>query len=175
MLWLKIGAGIVAAVVLYVLIAGNLAPRTHVASVRLALKRPAAEIFAAISDHAGQKAWRPDLKEVELLPAQEGKAVYRETTSSGAVRYIVDESVADRRCVTRILDENLGYRGRWIFELEPTGGGTRLTITEEGEVTNLMFRALSPLFSKTKTIEGYLDALSRRFGEDAKPEIVRSS
>lgn len=77
------------------------------------------------------------------------------------------------RFVTRILDEDLGYRGRWVFELAPDGAGTRLVVTEEGEVTSLLFRALSPFFSKTATLEAYLKSLAARFGEAAQPEVVR--
>jgi hypothetical protein len=92
----------------------------------------------------------------------------------GPVRYVVDESAAGRRLVTRILDEDLGYRGRWIFEVEPDGTGTSLTVTEEGEVTSPVFRALSPLFSKSATIEGYLRALAAKFGETAAPAVLRA-
>ena len=145
----------------------------HVTAVRIALKRPPAEVFAALSDPVAQTQWRPGMKSVELLPPQDGKAVWRETTRMGPVRYVLDESVAGRRRVARILDEDLGYRGRWVFDLEPDGAGTRLTITEEGEVTSWLFRALSPFFSKTATIESYLKALAAKFGEAAAPVVVR--
>ena len=131
----------------------------HVTAVRIALKRPPAEVFAALSDPVAQTQWRPGMKSVELLPPQDGKAVWRETTRMGPVRYV--------------LDEDLGYRGRWVFDLEPDGAGTRLTITEEGEVTSWLFRALSPFFSKTATIESYLKALAAKFGEAAAPVVVR--
>jgi uncharacterized protein YndB with AHSA1/START domain len=144
-----------------------------VTSVRVVLKRPPAEVFAAISDRASQTQWRADLKSVELLPPQDGRVVFRETTKMGPVRYVVDESVASARLVTRILDEDLGYRGRWIFELAPEGEGTRVTVTEEGEVTSFLFRALSPLFSKSASLERYLKALAAKFGETAAPEILR--
>ena len=173
MIALKISGGIVIVVFAYVLIAGSVVARHHVVSVHVALKRPPPDVFAAISDRAAQTAWRADLKAVELLPPQDGRAVFRETTKMGPVRYVVDESIPGRRLVTRILDEDLGYRGRWIHDLEPDGAGTRLTVSEEGEVTSLLFRALSPFFSKTATLEDYLRALAAKFGETAVPEVVR--
>jgi len=173
MLWLKIAGGIIVLVGGYVAVAGAVVARGHVTAVRIALKRSPAEVFAALADPVAQSQWRADLKSVELLPPQDGRTVYRETTRSGPVRYVVDESVAGKRRVTRILDEDLGYRGRWVFDLEPDGAGTRLTITEEGEVTSWMFRALSPFFSKTATLEGFLKALAAKFDEAAAPEVVR--
>jgi len=175
MLWLKIAGGVVAVLAGYVVVAGSVVARGHVTMVRIVLERPPAEVFAAISDHASQTQWRADLKSVEILPPQDGHAVFRETTRMGPVRYVVDESVAGRRLVTRILDDDLGYRGRWIFELEPDGAGTRLTITEEGEVTSFLFRALSPLFSKSAAIEGYLSALAAKFGVKAAPQVIRKA
>jgi uncharacterized protein YndB with AHSA1/START domain len=172
-LWLEIAVGIVVALVACVVVAGNVVPRAHVTSVRVVLTRPPAEVFAALADPAGQRAWRGDLRAVEMLPPQDGKVVFRETTSMGKVRYVVDESVENRRRVTRILDEDLGYRGRWVFDLAPEGAGTRLTVTEEGEVTSFVFRALSPLFSKSATIEAFLRALAAKFGETVTPEVVR--
>ena len=175
MIALKIAGGVVAALLAYVLIAGSVVARGHVTSVRIVLKRPPAEVFAVISDRAAQTQWRADLKSVEILPPQDGRVVFRETTRMGPVRYVVDEAEAGRRLVTRILDEDLGYRGRWIFELEPDGAGTRLTITEEGEVTSWMFRALSPFFSKTATLEAYLKALAAKFGETAALAVLRAA
>jgi len=173
MIALKIAGLVVVALLGYVAVAGAVVARGHVTAVRVALKRPPAEVFAALADPVAQTQWRPDLKAVDLLPPQDGKAVWRETTRMGPVRYVLDESVAGRRRVARILDEDLGYRGRWVFDLEPDGAGTRLTITEEGEVTSWMFRALSPFFSKSATLEAYLKALAAKFGEAAAPEVVR--
>lgn len=175
MIALKIAGGLVVALLAYVGIAGAVVARGHLTSVRVALRRPPADVFAALSDHASQPSWRADLKSVEMLPPQDGRVVFRETTRTGPVRYVVDESVPGRREVTRILDDDLGYRGRWIFELEPDGAGTRLTVTEEGEVTSLLFRALSPFFSKSATLEAYAKSLAAKFGEDAMPEVIRRS
>lgn len=175
MLWLWIVLGVVGAVAATIVVLGLTRPAGHVASVRATFARPASELFAAISNHAEQPKWRADLKALEMLPPQEGKVVFRETTGFGPVTYVVDESVAARRYVVRILDETLPYKGCWTFELEPDGGGTRLTITETGEVKSFLFRALSAFFSKTATLEGYLKALGAKFGEPVTPEIVRAA
>ena len=173
MLWLKITVGVVVVLAGYVAIAGNLLPRGHVAIVRAAFKRPPADVWAAITDHAGQTKWRADLKSLDLLPSRDGKALFKEVGKFGPVNFIVDESQPTSRHVVRILDENLPYSGRWIYALEPADGGCRLTITEEGEVKSVMFRALSPFFSATATIEGFLRALGAKFGETVAPEVVR--
>jgi hypothetical protein len=173
MLWLWILLAVVGAIAAAIVVLGMTQPRGHVAIVRATFARPPAELFAAISDHVGQKSWRADLKSIEMLPPQQGKAVFRETTGFGPMTLIVDESTPPRRYVTRILDESLPFGGAWTYELEPNGAGAQLTITEAGEIKSFLFRALSPFFSKTATIEGYLKALGGKFGENVTPEVVR--
>jgi hypothetical protein len=60
--------------------------------------------------------------------------------------------------------------GTWTHELTPDGSGTRLTITERGWVGNPIFRFVSRfVMGQTATIDSYLHALGKRFGEEVKP------
>jgi uncharacterized protein YndB with AHSA1/START domain len=170
MLWLWTVLGIVGVLAGAIVVLGLTQPAGHVASARATFARPPAELFAAISDHDGQTKWRSGMKSLELLPPQQGKTVFRETTGFGPVTYIVDESTPPTRYVTRILDETLPYDGKWTFELAPSGAGTQVTITEAGRVKVFLFRALSVFFSKTATMEQYLKELGAKFGEQVTPE-----
>jgi uncharacterized protein YndB with AHSA1/START domain len=169
MTWLWIVLGVVAALVVLIVVLGLTQPRGHVASAHATFARPPAEVFAAISGHAEQTQWRKDLKSITLLPAKDGKTVFREVTGFGPVTYVVDESRPPNRYVVRILDESLPYSGSWTFDLEPAATGTRLTITESGEVKSFLFRALGVFFSKTATLERYLKALRAKFGDATPP------
>jgi len=173
MTWLWIVLGVAGAIAAVVLVLGLMNPAGHIATVRASYARPPAELFAAISDHAGQTQWRKDLRSLEMLPPQDGKTVFRETGGFGPVTYVVEASEPPRHYVVRILDKDLPYEGKWNFELESIGDVTRLTITETGSVKVFLFRALSPFFSKTATIEGYLRALGAKFGETIVPEVVQ--
>ena len=73
--------------------------------------------------------------------------------------------------VTRIIDTDLGYSGKWTYVFATEKESTRLTITEHGEVSNVLFRFLSKhIFGHTATIDGYLSALARHFGESSTPK-----
>ena len=73
--------------------------------------------------------------------------------------------------VTRIRDTDLGYSGKWTYMLAAEKGGTRLSIREDGEVSNVLFRFMSRyIFGHTATIDSYLTALAKHFGEDAAPQ-----
>jgi uncharacterized protein YndB with AHSA1/START domain len=67
------------------------------------------------------------------------------------------------RLVTRIADPDLPFGGTWTFDLVEEGEGTRLTITEHGEVHNPVFRFMSRyVFGHAATIEQFLEDLGRR-------------
>jgi hypothetical protein len=88
---------------------------------------------------------------------------FREVDDHGAINYRVEAWEPGRRFVTRIADSSLPYGGSWTFDLRPVEGGTELTITEDGEVYNPIFRFMSLFFfSATATIERYqADVLKR--------------
>jgi hypothetical protein len=73
---------------------------------------------------------------------------------------------ATGRVVTRIADPKLPFGGTWTIEVTPVEGGTTLRITERGEVHNPIFRFMSRfIFGQTKSMEDYLGALGKKFGE----------
>ena len=72
------------------------------------------------------------------------------------------ESVPPRRLVRRIVGES-DFGGTWTSELDAEpGGGTRLVITENGEIYNSFFRFISGyIVGHHRTIDSYLAALRR--------------
>jgi len=145
---------------------GSRLPLAHVATRSVVLRRSAAEIYKMVRDVKNSPSWRPDVKSVELLGDVNGKLNYREHGSQGDVTYELIEDVADQKIVTRIPEQGLGYSGTWTTTLTPEGGGTRVTITENGEVSNVLFRFMSRyIFGHTSTIDGYLTSLAKAVGE----------
>ena len=146
---------------------GALLPRDHAATRAAVYRQPPDALYAAVRDFAGQPAWRPGLKAVELLS---GAAGYREIGRHGAVTYLVRAEHPGEKLVVEIADESLPYGGRWTFALRPVASGTELRITEEGFVKNAIFRGLARfVFGYTSTMEAYLCDLGRKFGESVTP------
>ena len=173
MKWVLLIAGLLVTLVALVALVGSLLPREHVASRKARLPRPPAEVFAVIQDVARAAEWRSDVKRVEPLEPVAGRRRFRELSGQGAITFEVMEEAAPSRLVTRIADEDLPFGGSWTYELEPSGEGTLITITERGFVKNVLFRALARyVFTHHRTLEQYLRALGRRFGADVTPEPV---
>ncbi len=71
--------------------------------------------------------------------------------------YAIAESAPPRRLRTTVVDMTLPFRGEWIYELEPFGDGTRLTIVENYTISNPLVRfAARFILNRERAIDGYL-------------------
>lgn len=170
MIWIACAVGGLIGLVLLMAIAGSLLPKGHTATRRATYRRPAAEVWAALTDIEKFPAWRSGLSSVERLPEQDGRPVWREKGKNGTMTLEQVEASPLRRLVGRIADKNLPFGGTWTYELTETGGATTLAITEDGEVYNPVFRFMARfIFGYASTLERYLRDLGRKFGEDVTP------
>lgn len=139
---------------------GYLLPQDHVASRSTRLAAPPDTVFDLVHDVGQAASWRTDLKRVEMLPPVDGRVRFREEGRNGSIVMEIVEATRPTRMVTRIADPEQPFGGTWTFELVPDGDGTRLTITERGEIYNVIFRALARfVFGYTSTLDAYLKSL----------------
>lgn len=163
MRWVLITLVVIVALILAVVAIGYALPVKHVATRKARLGQSPEKVFLAITDVKNFPAWRPSVKQIEVLPANGHYARFREIGSDGSILFETDSVVPGKRLVNRIADPSLPFGGRWIYELTPEAGGTVITITEEGEVYNPIFRFGSRfIMGHTRTIDRYLADLSRR-------------
>jgi hypothetical protein len=158
MKWLIYGGLAVVIVAAIVVAIGAALPKGHVASRKILLRASPNEVFALI---AGPSDWRGF--KYELLA--ESPLQWRETDSSGeAIMYERVETMAPGRIVNRIADPKLPFGGSWTYEIVPSGNDTELTIVENGEVYNPLFRFVSRfIMGHTATIEKYQRDLAAHF------------
>ena len=89
---------------------------------------------------------------------------YRQWWPENEVNVEVVEAVPPSRFVTRIVGET-AFGGTWTMEIVPTANGSRLTITERGEVYNPIFRTLARfVFGHTPTMDSCLTAAQKKLG-----------
>ncbi len=97
---------------------------------------------------------------------------WRETAEWGTFTFVRDEDVPPQRIVARIADESEGFGGTWTYELaaSPDQKRSTVTITENGTVSNPLFRFLSKfVFGHYTSLETYAQDLAKRFGGNAEP------
>lgn len=163
MKWLiRIVAAIVVAVVLMAAI-GMALPAGHQASRSAEIPAPPAAVFALIRDVERYPQWRSGVTAVTVLDNTNGLPRFNETGEFGPIIFRMERADAPTFLRTRIDDSHQPFGGTWTFVLVPGATGTLLTITEDGEVYNPVFRFLSRfVFSQTSTIETYLEDVRRR-------------
>ncbi|MGH9420710.1 MAG: hypothetical protein ACRD3J_12105, partial [Thermoanaerobaculia bacterium] len=72
--------------------------------------------------------------------------------------------------VTVITDKGIPFGGSWDYRILPDGTGSRITITENGEVYNPIFRFVSRfVIGHTATLDKYLSALAAKVGDTYVP------
>ena len=153
---LYVVAGLVALVFINVGV-GYMLPQNHTASREVTVPASADKLFALITTPADYPKWRSDVDSVEILPPASGKEMFRELGDNGPLLMRVEERVPSTRLVTVIADTTLPFGGKWTYEIEPSGTGTKLRITENGEVYNPVFRFMSRfVFGHTATMDKYL-------------------
>jgi hypothetical protein len=167
-LWLLIVLG---GILILCTLIGWLLPKNHVASRIGYYKVPPEKIWNAITDVDAMPSWREGLKSAKHLPDLNGMPGHVEVTSMGEIPLQTEEMIPPRKLVARIADPKLPFGGAWTFEITPTTDGATLRITENGYVTNPMFRLLSQfVFGYTGEIDRYLRSLAKKFGETPKIE-----
>ena len=151
-------------VALLVTATGYALPQSHVASAEARFPAPPDRVFHAITDVARYPEWRTDIARVDIVTTT--PLTWRETDTRGdAITYEVVESRPAQRHRVRIADPGLPFGGTWTYELQADGPGTRLVITEHGDVFNPLFRFMSRfVFGHTASIDAFLGALARRVG-----------
>ena len=167
MRWVIIIVGGLLALVALVAVIGALLPQSHVASRSRTFAQSAERVFGAIGDVKSYPQWRPGVREVTVLADQPLR--WREVGSSGTVDFALVESTAPQRQVVVIASPDLPFGGRWEYDVAADSSGTRLTITERGEVYNPIFRFMARfVFGYTKTMEDYLAALDTHLAGASK-------
>lgn len=161
MRWLFIVIGILAGVVGAVLLVGMMLPQNHVATRTASIAAQPEKVWAVITGVSGYPAWRTGIDSVEALPL-DGKLAWREISGGDRISYEEVTSEPPSHFVVRITDRGLPFGGSWDYRLAPDGAGTRITITERGEVYNPLFRFVSRfVMGHTSTIDKYLGDLSK--------------
>ncbi|MGH7674301.1 MAG: SRPBCC family protein [Gemmatimonadales bacterium] len=162
--------GAVLGLVALVALVGLFLPREHRASRSIVLHQPPESVWVVIRDFAALPVWWPEVKTSERLADEAGKERWRQKVGGFDMPLEVTEEQRPRRLVTRIVSSgDAAFGGRWIYEIEPVPDGSRVMVTEEGWIGNVLFRTMAQVTGLDTSIKQYLGALGRKFGEQVTP------
>jgi uncharacterized protein YndB with AHSA1/START domain len=148
-------------VIITVLVIGTLLPEAHEASGTARLASPPEQVFDVLVDVDRYPEWRSDVTSVEITGKNPLR--WRERSGGDTITLEVIEHSPPERLRVRIADPDLPFGGTWTYALARDDGGTRVTITEHGEVYNPVFRFVSRfVIGHDATIQTFLTDLRRR-------------
>ena len=157
---------IVAALVLVaaiVAIVGAMLPKAHSASRTARIALPPDKLYALLANVSEYQSWRTDVKSLERLPDREGRPAWVEETSGMKIPMYFERMEPPSLLVARIADPTLAFGGTWTYRIAPAPGGSELTITEDGEVYNVIFRFMSRfVFGYHATMDTFIKHLQSR-------------
>lgn len=171
MQWILYIVGGLIALILLLVVVGLLLPRGHRATSSIQIAQPPSEVWSAVRDLGRVPEFWPEIKSSARQPDREGRETWLQTMKSGfAIPLVIEEDRPPTRMVTRIAMEGKApFGGSWIYEVTEAAGGSRVTVTEDGFVDNPFFRVVSRVMGYHSTLDSYLKALARRFGQPAEP------
>jgi hypothetical protein len=161
-LWILLALGGLVAIMAAV---GAALPKAHTASRTTRVALPPDALYTLLTDVDRYPTWRRDVKQLERLPDRDGKPAWVETMSAGRIPMQFERMERPALLVGRIADPSLPFGGTWTYRISPAAGGSELTITEDGEVYNPIFRFMSRfVFGHTATMETFMKHLEVKAG-----------
>ncbi len=169
--WILIVAGVLVGLILLVTLLGLALPREHHVSSRISLKQPPESVYAVIRDVAAIPTWWPTVKQVSRRDDPQGREIWDETMRDGFEMGIeVATAEPPTLLKTVIVADDAPFGGSWTTRIDPVPGGSTVTVTEDGWVSNPIFRVMSRLMGHHATMDDYFTALGEHFEEQVTPE-----
>ena len=173
MYWILLVMALVVSLVAAALVGGLVTPRKHIVGRTIALRAAPEKVWALVRTVKAYPDWREEIMSVEEAAGNDPRPAWTEIGRQKSLSYMAIVDEPPQRFTARIMDDDLGYAGEWHYVISPTADGTRLTITEHGEVGNPIFRFVrAHLFGYTGSIDAFLGDVALELGELAKPEPV---
>ena len=164
-LWILLASPVV--LVLLLNIVGRFMPESYSAEGRMAMSISATELWARLHDPETYPMSGRMCKKLELLPAENGRAVWIEHMSGTTLRIRNDASTEPTRLVRILEDTVVPYTGHAEFEIESAGDGCVVTCRNTSTIRSgtwhvPFFRVMIGVFGGAKS--GCKDYLTRLSG-----------
>lgn len=170
MRWLWIGVAVLLGIVAVLAGIGYSMPNAHVAQAQAEYRASPDSVYAVLSDIGGWPDWHPSVEQLTPVEGDPDGRTWRISGADGSMTITLAGEEPPTRFTT--LADGGMFIGRWTYHVEPRPGGTRVTITEEARIDNLVVRGLASFRDQTATIERVLLALGDRLGERVEPRAL---
>jgi uncharacterized protein YndB with AHSA1/START domain len=144
-------------------------------------KSPPSAVWRLLTDHASEPQWLPAFGTVVRQPDIAGHEVWTHTSPDGAFVFnVMTVSAVPEQRYERLLlrdgqPRNQSWDGRWLYEIEPVGEGTRLRITEYGWTDGVPFFITQRVLANPDAfLRYYAGAIGEALRDPAEIQVLRS-
>jgi len=162
MRWILYAGLVIVIVVVLVAVVGAMLPKQHTASRTARIALPPEKLYAALADVSRYPSWRAGLKSLQRLPDKNGMPAWIEDAGGMKIPMRFGRMEPPSLLVGRIDSTELAFGGTWTYRIASAPGGSDLTITEDGEIHNVIFRFMSRfVFGYYATMDAFLASLAK--------------
>jgi uncharacterized protein YndB with AHSA1/START domain len=142
---------------------------------------PPAAIWRLLTDHAAEPQWLPAFGAVVRQADLGGHEVWTHTSPDQVFSFTVMtvSAIPEQRYERLLLRErqprHQSWDGRWIYELEPNGGGTRLRVTEYGWTDGVPFFLMQRVVANPDAfLKFYVSRIGQVLNDPPSIQVLRS-
>lgn len=161
-IWIAAAVGVVFGLPLVI---GLLLPKRFGSTVTRELPYPPEDVWRALNDYERHPMTGSSRRRTERIGDVGPGSAWREDMGTSVVTVRTAAAEPNRRLVRELEDSVVPMRSRWEYRLEPSGGGTRVSVSEEGVVESgswhVPFFRIMVRVMKGRGIQAQLDALDR--------------
>ncbi|MEO1049331.1 MAG: SRPBCC family protein [Bacteroidota bacterium] len=161
--WIFIVLGGLFGLIAILVIIGYLLPKKHKVTLSKTFKTSPEKVWQLIRNFEHYQQWRPGLKEVQVISDNTWKEIDKRNDK---ITLQIIEEAPHEKLVTKIIDDKLPFGGSWIFEISGEEE-VALTITEDGEIYNPIFRFFAHfVFGYEATMKQYFNDLETTINQN---------
>lgn len=132
-----------------ILIAGYVTPPQYKDSATFEVSFTTELTWGELMDIENSDKKKADVASVEIVDEYGKLVAWKENLKSGGYRiYRMVQVVENKRLVIELTESSYGLTGVWAFDLEKDPEGTKITITEESELTDIKVRGWRYFFGR---------------------------
>ncbi|MGA3179184.1 MAG: SRPBCC family protein [Verrucomicrobiota bacterium] len=167
MKWFLIIVGIFILAVLAVLVFGLLQSAKHSVTRSVHLKQKPETVFAVLDNWTDMPKWSSSVSKVETKSGLDTKRIARFTLKWGGRQMIFTqlERIPPRRLVISMAKEGGEVMGMWTYDIAAETDGSRVSLTESGELGNPFYRTIARIRGLDTNIRQTLGDLAKKFDE----------
>jgi carbon monoxide dehydrogenase subunit G len=144
-LWVPLGVvGLLVVVPGSIYLYGMVLPSAYSSTASTVISAPPSDVWATMVDWESQESWRKDIEAFELVSDVDPVTFELEFKGGQVLRYVQSDVVANEHLVwTGLGVHDPTLDARWTVDLVAEGDGTRVTVTETGDIEGPVARVIN--------------------------------